>query len=162
MNKNLKWVGAVIVVVVIGLLFYGSYTQTMKQAKQDDQGVINTATTTNDNLYSDITTITAKHYFIDGKHTLVGEIILPTACDLLDNDFLIRETYPEQVMIDFTVINTAGDCEPALTPQRFMIEVVASAEAQFQADFMGRRVNLNLIPAPAGETPDQFELFIKG
>jgi len=112
--------------------------------------------------YENVKRVDAKHYFIDGVHTFVGEIELPTPCDLLEGEAVIMESYPEKINLDFTVINTSDTCTQVITNQRFMIEAQASEEASVVASFMGRDVELNLIPAAEGETPDEFELFIKG
>jgi len=49
-----------------------------------------------------------------------------------------------------------------VTPARFKIQVAASENASIRAEFMGRRVELNLIPAEEGESPDDFEVYSKG
>ncbi len=112
--------------------------------------------------YADITRIDAKHYFIDGVHTFVGEIPFPTPCDLLEVSSTVMESYPEQIRLDFTVINNAEMCAQVVTAQRFMVTASASEAATVSATFMGRPVELNLIPAAPGERPEDFELFIKG
>ncbi len=112
--------------------------------------------------YADITRIDAKHYFVDGVHTFVGEIPFPTPCDLLEATSTVMESYPEQVRLDFTVINNAEMCAQVVTAQRFMVSATASEAATVTATFMGRPVELNLIPAAPGERPEDFELFIKG
>lgn len=112
--------------------------------------------------YASITRITGKHYFIDGVHTIAGEIPMPTPCDLLEVEARVMESMPEQVALDFNVINNADFCAQVVTPQRFMVSATASEAATFSATFMGRPVELNLVPAAEGETPEDFELFIKG
>lgn len=112
--------------------------------------------------YADITRIDAKHYFIDGVHTFVGEIQMPTPCDLLEVDTVVMESYPEQIKLNFSVVNNSETCAQVLTAQRFKTSATASEAATVSATFMGRAVELNLIPAAAGETPEEFELFIKG
>jgi len=112
--------------------------------------------------YADIKRIDAKHYFVDGVHTFVGEIQMPTPCDLLAVDSLVMESYPEQIRLDFTVVNNSEMCAQVVTAQRFKASATASEAATVSATFMGRAVELNLVPAPAGETPEEFELFIKG
>jgi hypothetical protein len=112
--------------------------------------------------YASVTRITGKHYFIDGVHTIAGEIPMPTPCDLLEVEAMVMESMPEQVALDFTVINNAEFCAQVVTPQRFMVSATASEAATFSATFMGRPVELNLVPAGEGETPEDFELFIKG
>jgi hypothetical protein len=112
--------------------------------------------------YAGITRIDAKHFYIDGVHTFVGELTLPTPCDLLEVDSQIMESFPEQVRLDFNVINNSEVCAQVMTTQRFMVSATASSEAVVFAYLMGKEVVLNLIPAAAGETPDEFELYIKG
>jgi hypothetical protein len=112
--------------------------------------------------YPEITRIDAKHYFIDGVHTFVGELNMPTPCDLLEVDSIAEESFPEKISLNFTVINNAEMCAQVVTTQRFMTAVTASKDATVSATFMGRPVELNLIPAAPGETPDEFELYIKG
>ena len=112
--------------------------------------------------YASITRVNAIHYYIDGLHTLVGEIAMPTPCDLLEAEAVVMESFPEQIVIDFNVINNAEFCTQVITPQRFKVSASASEEATFKANFMGRPVELNLTPAGAGEVPEDFELFIKG
>ncbi len=112
--------------------------------------------------YADITRIDAKQYFIDGVHTFVGEVPFPTPCDLLEANSTVMESYPEQIKLDFTVINNAETCAQVVTAQRFMVTATASEAATVTATFMGRPVELNLIPAAPGERPEDFELFIKG
>lgn len=115
-----------------------------------------------EDAYASITRIDGKHYFIDGVHTVVGEVPMPTPCDLLEVDALVAESYPEQITLAFSVINNSDTCIEETTPQRYMVSATASGEAGFKATFMGRPVELNLIPAAPGETPEEFELFIKG
>jgi hypothetical protein len=112
--------------------------------------------------YDNITRIEAKHYFIDGTHTIAGEMLMPTACDLINWEPIIRESMPEQVTISFTVINNAESCAQVITPARFLVPFTASADAQIDATLNGRVVELNLIPATEGEKPEDFELYIKG
>lgn len=112
--------------------------------------------------YASITRITAKHFFIDGVHTLAGEIPMPTPCDLLEADARVMESFPEQIVVDFTVLNSAEFCAQQVTNQRFKVSATASEDATFKATFMGRDVELNLVPPEEGETPEDFELFIKG
>ncbi len=112
--------------------------------------------------YDGITRVDAKHFFIDGTHTVVGEMMLPTTCDLLNWDAVIRESMPESVTLAFTVINNAESCAEATVPQRFFVTFIASEEARIDATLNDRKIELNLIPASPGEKPEDFELFLKG
>lgn len=112
--------------------------------------------------YANITRIDAKHFFIDGTHTIVGDIALPTPCDLLNWSYRIQESMPETVIIDFDIINNETTCAQVVTAQRFKVSFDASKEAEIRATIEGRSVDLNLIPGGFDESPEDFELFIKG
>ena len=112
--------------------------------------------------YASITRIDAKHFFVSPTHTLVGEIIMPTPCDLLNWEVGIKGPSPETVTVDFKVVNHAENCEQKATPQRFMVTFDANKEAIIRATLEGRPVELNLIPTAEGETPADYELFMKG
>lgn len=149
---------ALFIVIVIGMFTFAYLKkQEIQQppTQQEEQPEPEVA-------YASITKIDAKHFFIDGVHTLAGEIPMPTPCDLLEAEARVMESYPEQIAVDFNVINTAEFCAQVITPQRFKVSATASEAATFSATFMGRAVELNIVPAGPGETPENFELFIKG
>jgi len=148
---------AALVLIVIGMFTfaYVKRADIEKQVPEDRQPVEASA-------YDGIERIDAKHFYIDGVHTLAGEILMPTPCDLLEHEVVVRESYPEQVSVGFTVINNADICAQVVTPQRFLVSFSGAAEASIDATLQGRNVILNLIPAAEGETPDDFELYIKG
>lgn len=160
MNRGAVIGAAALFVLLIVGMFVFAY---MKRSEQI-QEVVEPTTTEEDTStpYDHITRIDATHYYIDGVHTLVGEIAMPTPCDLLDYDVVIAESYPEQVTIDFVVINNAETCTQTITPARFKVEATVAEEATWSARFMGRSIELNRIPAPEGERPENFEVFLKG
>lgn len=106
--------------------------------------------------------IDAKHFYRDGVHTIVGSLFMPTPCDLLEGEARVAESMPEQVTFAFSVINTSEMCAQVVTEQRFRIDATASDQAALTATFMNQPVILNLVSAGADESPDDFELFIKG
>lgn len=142
-------------IVVVGMFVFafmqrGADTETTPEAPEGEVA------------YANITRIDGKHFFEDGVHTVVGEIPMPTPCELLESDARIAESAPEQITLAFTVVNNAEFCPQVITPQRFKVSATASAEATFNATLEGRQVELNLVEAAPGETPEDFELFIKG
>lgn len=154
---------AIAAVVVFGLIIVGMFVFAyLKKAELTEVVVTPPVENTVPGPYDTITRIDAKHFFIDGVHTLVGEILMPTPCDLLNWDSLVAESMPEQVTVQFDVINTAEMCAQTVTPQRFKVSFTASENASIRAMFEGRNIELNLIPPGEGETPEDFELFIKG
>lgn len=153
-------IAVVLFILIIAGMFVFAYLKKVEQevvevpdANVEDQEIT---------PYDYITRVDGTHYYIDGVHTVVGEIPMPTPCDLLEADAIVAESYPEQVSINFNVINNAETCTQVITPARYKVEATASPEATFSANFMGRNVELNLTPAPEGETPEDFEVFIKG
>lgn len=148
------------VLIIIGMF---AFTYLKSQELPSDQA---SDTDTNQvtepaNTYG-ITSISAKRFYEDGTHTIVGELDMPTPCDLLETEAVVQESFPEQVTFEFTVLNTAEMCAEVITPQRFMVSARASELADLRATFMGELVTLNITEAEPGETPEDFELFIKG
>lgn len=157
-QKSIVLVVVLFVIIVIGMFVYAELKKNELSEISSTPDVEPVAVVP----YADITLIDAKHYFIDGTHTLVGELLMPTPCDLLESSATVMESFPEQVIVDFSVINTAENCIQMISPQRFKVEFVASLEATISARIIGREVPLNLIPAGTDERPEDFELFFKG
>ena len=144
--------------IVVGMFVFAF----LKKQEMQTQSPSQSSDVTTETPYDDITRIDATHFYIDGVHTLVGEIPMPTPCDLLESSATVAESFPEQITLDFQVINNADFCADIVTPQRFKVSAEASDEATFTALFENRVVELNLKEAAPGETPDDFEIFIKG
>jgi len=158
-HKKIIIAGALFFVIVAGMFVY---TAMKKNELNKPAPSVATTTDTVSTPYSSITRIDAKHFFIDGTHTVAGEILMPTPCDLLNWDTRILNFKPEEAMIDFTVVNHADSCEQVVTPQRFKVSFSADENVIIKATLQGRPIEMNLIPALTGESPDDFELFIKG
>jgi len=145
--------------VIVGMFAFAYFT---RDDEVNDDAIMTDDTAMEETPYDNITRITAKHFYVDGIHTLAGEVMMPTACDLLETNSTVAESMPEQVTIDFSVINNSETCAQAMTTQRFIVSFDASEEANITGRFMGRDIELNLVPPSEGETPEDFELFIKG
>ena len=161
MNTNTIVVTIVGLIVIIGGMFAAAQFLSPSHGDNDVESP-NDEVPADADMYPGITRVDAKQFFVDGEHTFAGELLMPTPCDLLEVDAVVRESMPEQIHLSFTVINTAEACAQVMTPQRFMVTTQASADATVTADFMGRDIEINLIEPEPGETPDDFELFIKG
>ena len=109
-----------------------------------------------------ITRIEGTHFLNNGVHTIIGELTLPTPCDLLTATSSVSGVTNEKVLLSFSVLNTSTNCSQQVTPARYKVTAIASSSATFSAEFMGKAVELNLTEAAPGETPEQFELYIKG
>jgi hypothetical protein len=151
--------------IILALIIAGMFAYAfLKKSELQNDTADGSATTTDseDSPYAGITRIDGKRFFENGTHTIVGEIPMPTPCDLLNWTTRIQESMPETVIIDFDVINNSEVCAQVVTPQRFKVTFSASEQANVRATLEGREVELNLVPASPGESPDDFELFIKG
>lgn len=162
MNQQAIVAGVVIFILIVGGMFTYTYLkkQELEQIQPENEASATETELTLDNLGID--RIDGVHYFIDGTHTVVGELVMPTPCDLLEVDAVVAESMPEQINLQFSVLNTALSCAQMLTPQRYSVSVDASEDATLSATWHGTAVPLNLIPAPPGATPDEFEVFLKG
>jgi len=157
-NKHILRAIIVLVLIIAGMFVF-AYIKRTELAQPELNPV---SKTTQESPYNNITRIDAKHFFFEPTHTIVGEIVMPTPCDLLNWDTRIQESSPETVIIDFDVVNHSETCAQIVTAQRFKITFDAHKDATIRATFEGRAVDLNLIPASSGESPDEYELFIKG
>lgn len=154
---------AIIVAVVLFLAIVGSMFAYARFKSGEMQKAEPAPPTPQKEETQGITHIDAKHFFKDGTHTVAGEILMPTPCDLLESEAIVRESAPEQVTIALTIINnTDGVCAQMITPQRFKADFTASKDAKIDATVNGKPVTLNLVEAGPGEDPKDFELFIKG
>jgi hypothetical protein len=158
MNRRAVVLAMALFLVLIAGMFIFAFLQQNEGEPADQTGTdIDT-----EDRYASIETVTAKHFYEDGVHTLVGEIPMPTPCDLVEADVRVAESMPEQVMVSFEVVNNAEFCAQVITDQRFMVTATTSADATFSATFNGRPVTINLVDPAPGESPEDFELFIKG
>ena len=155
-NKLIALIVGIFVLIVAGMFGFAY----LKKAEAP-MVLTPTATMTPSDVYG-ITRIDGKHFFRNGVHTVVGELTMPTACDLLTATSSVPAVVPAVVMLDFSVINHSPDCAKQPTTARFKVTANASTTASFKAQFMGKAVELNLTEAAPGETPEQFEVYTKG
>jgi hypothetical protein len=158
-QKHIVASGIILVIIIAGMFVFAYLKKNEIKNDTPVTPVTQVSTTT---PYSDIKRIDAKHFYINGTHTIVGEIPMPTPCDLLNWSSRVSASNPEQVAVDFAVVNNSETCTQVVTSQRFKVEFKAGANAKIEATFEGRPIDINLIPALPSESPDDFELFIKG
>ncbi len=157
-HKHIIPAVVILVLIIIGMFVFAYLKKAELQEEVPQAPVVEET----GSPYANITRIDAKHFYQDGIHTLTGEILMPTPCDLLNWTTRIQESFPETVVIDFDVINNAEMCAQVITPQRFKVSFTASEQAIVRATLLGRELEVNLVPALDGESPDDFEIFIKG
>ncbi len=158
--KNHGIIAAIILfaLIIVGMFIFAF----MKKSELTTPPETNTLVATTATPYDSIMRVDAKHFYIDGVHTIAGEMLMPTRCDLLNWESAVSESKPESVTVLFSVINNAGNCAQVVTPARFLVSFTTSSEAIITATLNGKKLELNLIPAAPGEKPEDFELYLKG
>ncbi len=151
-----------LIVALIAGMFVFAY---LKKAEYNRQLMeeAQTPTQEDDEEYN-IARIDAKHFYTmpQGVHTLAGELSMPTPCDLIDTNVVLLDD-KTRAIVSFGVINNSdGQCEKTQTQQRFKVGFEAPKDITMEAYFMGKQVELNLVPAGPEENASDFELFIKG
>lgn len=155
-QRDIVLVCALLATIVLGMFVY-TYLERQSSNKSPDQVEV-----VEEPVVVPVSRIEGKHFYRDGVHTIVGEVMMPTPCDLLTYDAVVSESFPEQVSFNFGVINNSDTCAQVVTAQRFLVSATASDSAVLSATFNGVPVELNLVEAAPNETPDSFELYIKG
>lgn len=154
-SKTWAWGAGIISLILIGgtLYFAQADNEPENVIEKDDEGEV---------LSADAVFINAKHQFRDGEHIIAGEIEVPTQCHSLSVETVIRESFPEQVTLNFSSTSEAEVCAQVMSPRRFKIDFSASENATINATWNGAEAVLNLIPAGEDEDLNNFDIFIKG
>lgn len=81
------------------------------------------------------------HQYRHGAHAFVGELSVPSTCDRVEGESIVRESYPEQVSINLSVFKneSEGACEERATLRRFKVAFQASPEARIGVTLDGKR-----------------------
>jgi hypothetical protein len=138
-NKKEAWVlFALIVILVGGSIIYSSGSDSEITLPSS---TANTASTT-----LSFERLTLEHSFADGMHTLSGTFHLPAPCYQFTYNTRVAESFPEQVMIDFTLTppDPAVVCIQMVSEQAFNLQVEASEQATFSARVNTIPINLSL------------------
>ena len=96
MKPQYAYILAGALVLVVGGMFAFAYfkNKELQNQEPEPEPVANEETP-----YDYIARVDAKHFYIDGTHTIAGEIPMPTPCDLLEADAIVRESMPEQATV---------------------------------------------------------------
>jgi len=87
--------------------------------------------------------VAVEHLFDDGIHTISGVATLPTPCHELQENIRIAESFPEQVSIDLSIVDTGGICIQVIDEREFSIDVEVDVAATFTLSIDGV-----IIPVP--------------
>ena len=70
--------------------------------------------------------------FENNIHTYKGVLTVPTPCHNISTDVQVRESFPEQVSIELTIIDTGEVCVQVLVDKKFEVSFQASEQARVQ------------------------------
>jgi hypothetical protein len=160
MNQRALAIAGLLFALIIGSMFAYS---SMKREELDNNVVAPVATVPNTTA-TETLLVNAIHFFTaPDAHTVVGDIAMPTPCDLLKTETRVAESVPEQVTIAITTVNNTTECAIANTTQRFRADFTASKDASIGLTLNGKELQLNLRDAEPGTTPEKLgDLYFKG
>ena len=124
------------IVVVAALVLAGYFFWPKAKEPTQDTTAPNAPVAQEEETYS------VRHSFDDGVHTISGVITLPTPCHELRENIRIAESFPEQVFIDLTTVDTGGICIQVIDEREFSIDVEVDEAASFALTINGAAVSL--------------------
>lgn len=128
------------ILVVAAIILAGYFFWPKAEEPGQDADAPNTPVAQEEETYS------VRHSFDDGVHTVSGVITLPTPCHELRENIRIAESFPEQVFIDLTTVDTGGICIQVIDDREFSIDVEVDEAASFALSINGVAVSVpNLV-----------------
>lgn len=94
------------------------------------------------NLEEQMERVVVSKDYQNGEHIYKGTLVLPTPCHDIKQEVIVRESYPEQVQINLTIIDSGGVCAQVLTDKMFEVKFQASTEAVVQGFLEGVPIEL--------------------
>lgn len=130
-KKSVTSIVVIVLVIVLAILFFKG-----KDVVQSNENGVDTFRPDE---------IAAVHSYDNGTHTLAGEIDLPTPCHTLNVEALVRESFPEQVSIEFDTTSGDGDlCAQVITPTPWDISFQASEEPVITGAFNDEPIRMEI------------------
>jgi len=153
---------SIVIVTVLGVMvFRTSSVQTTQPQPVDNQDATST-----DNEEGIMRTVDAVHQYQpdEGRHIVAGTTTVPTPCHQLSAEAEVKESSPEQVVIDFAAEqDDEGVCTQVIQNSRFKITFTASENAAITGGMFGKdMVELNLREALPDQDLDDFQVYTKG
>ena len=104
--------------------------------------------------------ISVNHQFEDGKHTIVGNLTLPTPC----HSYNAVPNFQEDgtVVVEITTESSDEMCAQVITDATFRVEFEGDEDLVFMGTLNDNPIIFNVFEVPAGENIDDYESMIKG
>jgi hypothetical protein len=159
LNQRALIIGTVLFFLIVGGMFFYAYEKRTELAQTPTEQLPAPQPAPE----ADPVRINAVHFFKDGAHTIVGDIMMPTPCDLLEATATVSGAAPEQVSIAIHTVNHSQTCAQVLTLERFRVDFATSKDAHIEATLDGKKTILNLRDAEPGMKPETLkDLYFKG
>ena len=145
--NQVTWYSKVIAMVLfIALPFIGFYLGMKYQEGISPQinNVVNTTQKSDTKTVINTDQVTVKTTYENGTLKYSGTVNLPSPCFELKTEVNVLETFPEQVQIRLTTVNTAGPtqfCTQVITPEEFSGKVQVSEGATVTVFLNDEQVN---------------------
>lgn len=106
--------------------------------------------------------ITVRHQFRNGKHTVIGDVDLPTPCHKLATKVSTGKSNPVTHTIELTT-STSGDfCAQVITTKPFKVTFPGGKDDKITATLDGKNLILNIIHAEDSENLEEVDPYSKG
>lgn len=106
-------------------------------------------------------TLDVKHQYINGTHTILGVVDLPTPCHSLQaSQTLNKDATVATIALQST--STAEVCAQVISPKTFKTQFTGPINMDIVATFNGKSLNLNIFEVPANADIHTFEIYTKG
>ena len=156
LNTTVVACTGMVVVLAIGLF---AYTYVTAPTTNDQPQQVEEKTTPRPDAQR---TITAKHQYEVGLHTLVGSVNVLTSCNTVVAEPFFLTPSRGEVEVRFSEVTGTGACEENATATTFKVTFEGPENLSMSATWNGAPVTLNLVPARAGENLNDFAGDIKG
>ena len=159
LNQRALILGIALFVFIVGGMFSYAYMKRTELASAPVEQLVPPPAAPE----ADPIRVNAVHFFKDGMHTIVGDIMMPTPCDLLEATSTVSGAAPEQVSVAIRTVNNTKVCAQVLTLERFRVDFTAAKDAHIEATLDGKKTILNLRDAEPGMKPETLkDLYFKG
>jgi len=130
----------IIIIILLLLLAVAYFFSDGSNGKIDNTNLIK------GNVFN-VDVVEAEHNFKSGLHDYTGAIMFPTPCYRMSVDAVVKESFPEDVTIRFTIEEdkTIEICAQVITEKKFRIIFQASEEAKVSVTFNNKPVELKII-----------------
>jgi len=152
MNNKFLWSA----LLVIAIFSIGAYLNNKNKQESLDQ---NRQEAINSEIQRPSITVNVKHQFVEGIHTFVGVLELPTPCDKISSKVVKEQG---ETIIDLVYASTSEICAQVITEKEFTVTFAGEVNENIIARLNGELVNLNIYEIDSKQNIYEVKIFNKG